>query len=239
MALVLENGVWKLQADAVAGATTTVFDLTTGNGLTLLDTLSGLASHSFSASGLQMTTNTVATSLFGSPYAAPIFQTTITRDDFAGVRAIARVHVVTAGGTFPEVFLSVALDSDTLSTSQSHIGLRSGYGFGIKYNATTFGQGPAVTAQNRSDGLWVMLDAGGTGGHSYHYSLDNTSDVTAVNWTQWPNAPWDTVGWMAGSNNAPGTAIRVGIGVSDLGTGATQITGRISYFSVETVGTLS
>lgn len=226
-------------ADSPAGAQTTVFDLSTGSGLTLLDTLSGLDSHSFSASGLQMTTSTVATSLFQAPNAAPIFQAKLTREGYAGVRAIARVHVVSAGGTFPEVFLSVALDSDTLSTSQSHVGLRSGYGFAIKYNGNSFGQGPAVTAQQLTDGLWVMLDAGGTGGHSYHYSLQNTSDVSSISWSQWPNSPWDTTGWPVGANNAPGSAIRLGIGVSDLGTGATQITGRISYLSVTTVGSLT
>lgn len=221
------------------GATTTTFDLASGSGLTLLDTASGLASASFGGTGLVMTTSTVATALFGSPNAAPIYQAKIAREAFAGVRAIARLHVDSAGGGNPEVFLSVALDSDTLSTNQSHVGIRSGYDAGIKYNGNSFGQGPSITAQQRSDGLWVMLEAGGTGGHLYHYSLDNTADVSAVNWTIWPNSPWDVTGWPVGSSNQPGSVVRFGVGVSDQATGATQLTGRISHFSLQTIGSIS
>ena len=222
-----------------AGATTTTFDLASGSGLTLLDSASGLASASFGSTGLVMTTNTVSTALFGNPYAAPIYQTKIARQGFTGVEAIARLHVNSAGGSNPEVFLSIALDSDTLSTNQSHVGIRSGFGSAIKYNGSTYGAGPSITAQQRSDGLWVKINAGGTGGHAFYYSLQNTSDVSSISWTTWPNAPWDVTGWPVGSNNQPGTTIRVGVGVSDQATGATQLTGRISHFSVTTIGSLS
>lgn len=226
-------------AAAPSGPTTTTFDLSTGTGLTLLDSTSGLADGSFGASGLDMTTSTVATALYGAPNAAPIYQARLSRDEFVGARAIARVHEIVAGGTFPEVFLCVALDSATLGTSHSHAGIRTATTPTIRYSGNSYTAGPAITAQQRSDGMWLRADIGGAGGIVWSYSLENTSDVSAVTWTAWPSASWEVTGWVAGANNTPGDIIRVGVGVSDAGTGATQITGRCSYFAITTSGTLS
>lgn len=242
MALVLENGVWKLQADA-AGDTLWVLDLSTNYadlevsapaGMTVTEpTANSIDSAVISGGEAILSMGTTAGAPFNGTggYTAPRLEFEATRglEDSLVIRGRFR-NVQTGGGSFPGVGLFVCVDTDTPGADRAWLNSRTTGTDAYFWNNGQVQTGKTITtAQRDTTGVWARFIVGAMGGIQGFYSVDNVSDPDSVTWTEWDYGATPGAWYFTEGKGGPQQPLRFGLAVGMQTANATNQQGALMY----------
>ena len=239
MGLVLENSVWKLQADEtlwVLDLSTNYSNLKTSRpaGMNIAEPVSNSIDDAVIHGGeliIAMGTNEGAPFNGTGGYTAP-------RAEFKATRGLEETLVIrgkfrnrqTGGGSFPGVGLFISKDADEPGADRAWLNSRTNGTSAFFWNNANVQTGKTITTGQRdTTGVWVRFIVGAMGGLQGFYSVDTTSDPDSVSWTEWDYGATSGAWYFTESEGGPQQPLRFGLAVGMQTSNSTNQEGVLMY----------